>query len=273
MIPLVNILHPFHNHQFGSGGNHCTLLSLNFRATQRIPHLFKIHKLQIQLPSNTKGSTTTNSCLQEYRFPTHNHCNKPPKKSMAHLIFLAALAACHNPPSLFANHTAKLDLGAGLYAREQDHPDPPWKPPKLFTTILSNTSARWKDPSWSNPAGASKFTSKSAIGVSPETTSSVLPFSLGKRATLATRKQGVIPPWMGGVFWYFGNPSNKEIDGLLTKPSPLPAPNIDSPVADLSNKEITMMNLRSSGGKATEMAQELDKIRQMNKKNNQMQRQ
>jgi hypothetical protein len=192
---------------------------------------------------------------------------------MVHLIFLAALAACHNPPSLFANHTAELDLGAGLYTQEQDHPDPPGKPPKLFSTISLNTSARWKDPSWVNPARASKFTSRSAIGVSPETTPSVLPFSSGKRVTSAMRKQRVIPPWTGGVFWYFGNLSNKEIDKLPMKPSLPPAPNIDSPVAGLSNKEITMMKLRSSGGKAAEMARELDKIHQMNIKNYQMQRQ
>ncbi len=74
---------------FGSDRNCCTLLSLNFRATQR--HLFKTHKLQIQLPSNTKGSTTTNFCLQEYQFPTPNHCNEPPKKSMVHLIFLSSM--------------------------------------------------------------------------------------------------------------------------------------------------------------------------------------
>jgi hypothetical protein len=273
-IPLIAIVHPLHNYQFGSDGNCWALLSLNFRATPRIPHLFKTHKLQIQLPSNTKGSTTTSSCLQEYQFPTPNHCNKPPKKSMVRLIFLAALAACHNPPSLFANHTAKLDLGAGLYTREQDHPDPPWKPPKLFAAISLNTSTRWKDPSWANLARASKFTSRSAIGIcSPETTPSVLPFSLGKRVTSVTRKQRVIPPWTGGIFWYFGNPSNKELADLPSKPSPPPAPSIDSPVADLSNKEITMMKLRSSGGKAAEMARELDEIRQMNKKNYQMQHQ
>ncbi len=81
----------------------------------------------------------------------------------------------------------------------------------------------------------------------------------------------MIPPWTGGIFWYFGNPSNKEITNLPMKPSPPLAPNIDSPVADLSNKEITMMKLHSSSGKAAEMARELDKIRQMNKKNYQMQ--
>jgi hypothetical protein len=83
----------------------------------------------------------------------------------------------------------------------------------------------------------------------------------------------VIPPWIGGIFWYFGNPSNKESNDPPTKPSLPPAPNIDSPVADLSNKEIAMMKLRSSGGKAMAMAQELDEIRQMNKKYYQMQRQ
>ena len=83
----------------------------------------------------------------------------------------------------------------------------------------------------------------------------------------------MILPRMGGVVWCFGNPSNKEIDDLPMKPSPPLAPNIDSPVADLSNKEITMMKLRSFGGKAAEMARELDKICQINKKNYQMQHQ
>jgi hypothetical protein len=98
-------------------------------------------------------------------------------------------------------------------------PRPPVESPQVIRRRMLNTFARWKDPSWENLAGASEYTSRSAIGVSPEITPSVLPFFLGKRVTLATRKQRVIPPRSGGIFWYCGN---------LTKSSSPPAPNIDT---------------------------------------------
>jgi hypothetical protein len=145
----------------------------------------------------------------------------------------------------------------------------------------------------------------------PKTIPSVLPLSLKKRVTLATRKQRKNLPWPGGAFWYFGDPRNKEINNLTTKPRlppapnintrlpqppqsqggcaldtttahflksptepiPSPFPNIDITIATFGNKEPMMMRLRSSGGKAADMARKLEENCQMNKKNYQKQRQ
>jgi hypothetical protein len=52
-----------------------------------------------------------------------------------------------------------------------------------------------------------------------------------------------------------------------TTPRPHPAPNITPTATTLDITNPTMMNLRSSGGKAKDMVRELEKIRQMNKKN------
>jgi hypothetical protein len=97
---------------------------------------------------------------------------------------------------------------------------------------------------------------------------------------------------MVGVFWYLtmaktmttkmtttklttnsAKAHTKITNDPSTTPRPHPAPNITPTATALDITNPTMMNLRSSGGKAKDMVRELEKIRQMNKRNYQMQRQ
>ncbi len=65
--------------------------------------------------------------------------------------------------------------------------------------------------------------------------------------------------------------SNKNC--TKTPPRVPPAPNIILPANTINNTGSSMMNLRSSGNKDKDMTCKLDEIRQMNKRNHQLQRQ
>ncbi len=67
--------------------------------------------------------------------------------------------------------------------------------------------------------------------------------------------------------------SAKMTTGLPMTPSVPPAPNITSTASPINITSPDMMNLRSSGSKGKDLAQELEEICQMNKKNYQIQRQ
>jgi hypothetical protein len=112
----------------------------------------------------------------------------------------------------------------------------------------------------------------------------------------------VTPPRTGGISWYFGNPSNKEINNLPTKPSLPPAPNIDTgppqppplqggcaldsalvylPTAwlylrgleGLAMRKLSKERMITRGTGKSEMAKQLEEIRQTNEKTYQKQRQ
>ncbi len=95
------------------------------------------------------------------------------------------------------------------------------------------------------PRRSVRTTSKSATRLLPMTTPSALPFYLGKRATSSMKKQRVLLPQTGGVFWYSGKTSIKEIDDPSMEPQPPRAPNIDLP-AKASPEDLPLNPKRQS---------------------------
>jgi hypothetical protein len=219
------------------------------------------------------------------------------QKSMVHLIFIVILAGWHNLllPTRIA--ISKLDLHAGPDERDQ-------RP--LKNAALLNTSVKSKKLAWENPTAASTYTSRSVTVLSPATTPSVPQYYLGRKTTFLTTKQRAICLQTGGGLRFFTEPRSKEFCDQPKAPLPPPAPNISPPchppslpllppsnrAPDLTSYDILMAGLyprpltilmtrklnkemmtTRATGKSFAAKQQVKEIRQMNKKNHQMQRQ
>jgi hypothetical protein len=151
---------------------------------------------------------------------------------MVHLILIVVLAGLHNLSLLLRIGIDTPDLSAG--SGKQDHP--------ILTssnTVLLNTFARLKNPSWANPAIVSASILESATRTFPETTPSAPPSYSGKKNIFLTKKQRAILLQTGGDLWYFTKPRIKDFAKQPTKPQPPPAPNIGLPADRSIPKRMT----------------------------------
>jgi hypothetical protein len=211
-------------------------------------------------------------------------CHPRPMVHIMIFLLLHALTTCLNPPHPIKLFQASLDQHERTHALRKGLPEP--SRTLSPSAGLSGISEKWNEPTWESPAGAFVYTSRSAIKASPETSHSAMWFSLERNPKFwTTERKPRVPPTVG-VFWDLTTAKTTMMKTTTTKlttkpakartkitndpsttPRPRPAPNITPTATALDITNPTMINLRSSGGKAKDMVRELEKIRQMNKKN------